>query len=1164
MNTSRVLGLKSGLLMWSLCVAAVVAPAKAEDRIATVRVKSYHPVVHAEFEEGARVNSNRNYTYKQTPAALHGLQYILHPHDSPTKLEVEVIEGGMLYVATFDGKGGDHKTPGQLGLDGDWEQVGSAVTSPSDRDYTALFYRTQVTEGQAMTLPSTTKWGTIVMAGKIVGAGSSTDVPAEVAAALEREFGRAPEVQAVRRKSYSDSYDRGSIGVKLSADQWRESQAWQALAGYNMAKHARHHDIDSLVWCTLRGGGNSVSYMKPLIDFHDHAKLAFYTYRSAIEDYFAASEGVDVAYGPEDTITPVVIGLGDARAVNVTLACIDQAGRVAATRTYRNVELPEGRPIVKLDPYKPDVNGEGYYGVAYTIDDGDQTLGRSFELKFITPREEANGQTDFIGGGTFFDDAQRIEYLSHYARQACRFFDDPDLNKKVVTDEQVAEVMANIKPQPLPEVRRRMRLNDGWRYVARREGETQQDQQRLATWAGEGLAIRDGRLVITADGVRAERDIPAQDWRFFVAWDVQPVAGKTAGFVLAGERGELLEVAIDGRGEVSAAGQRAGRIAPGTTGTVQVEVDLQYGQFTVSIDGEPTLYGADLPNPAVREVTRVSIRGDAGVGVDNIRGTGYDPRDDIRNGIYKIDTFIDEDFAVAPEIDGWQGATYSDARWAEAGELPLIVGSERHRGRDIFMRRTVRVPAFERAYLNLDALDPSGEVFINGESVAKLDRQPTRLDVSRFLKPGENQLAVRVDHVSNRLYGGDGHTSTDTLYGWFAGRMSLDLTGAVNVEDLFVYTEDLGEPATMRFEAIVTNHGRAPFEGKAILRMFRWFPTESAEASGERAVDLSLKPGETKSIEQAVRVGEPKLWHYDRPNLYKATVTLVDGGGEAADDYAVTTGIRTISEEGGTFRLNGKPEIMNGATWMQFPAPLTESTTWHRCCPESWIVKGMLMTRAMGANTLRKHEPSCSYSDPRFGEIGDQMGVMNIWVSTGWMRKNWTNANKHPDGSKKSVDESIAEYVNCMKQVRNHPSIVMWEIYNEGVRNAKPLINAFHPQMYDADPSRFIMPVKGYWRDDPMMCKGGQIDTLGYGKKWAEMREGPLDHLDRFKNSDQYGMYAVEFAEVVGQANWDLYKCKPWYRLHSYEWGPDLYEIRCTVDGKEHRLKVTETGRVID
>ena len=38
----------------------------------------------------------------------------------------------------------------------------------------------------------------------------------------------------------------------------------------------------------------------------------------------------------------------------------------------------------------------------------------------------------------------------------------------------------------------------------------------------------------------------------------------------------------------------------------------------------------------------------------------------------------------------------------------------------------------------------------------------------------------------------------------------------------------------------------------------------------------------------------------------------------------------------------------------------------------------------------------------------------------------------------------------------------------------------------------------------------------------------------------------AEFAEVTGQDNWSLVKCKPWYRTHSYEWGTSMYNVTGT------------------
>lgn len=336
-------------------------------------------------------------------------------------------------------------------------------------------------------------------------------------------------------------------------------------------------------------------------------------------------------------------------------------------------------------------------------------------------------------------------------------------------------------------------------------------------------------------------------------------------------------------------------------------------------------------------------------------------------------------------------------------------------------------------------------------------------------------------------------------------------------------------------------------------------------ASVEDRVAFQLDATKGTTISKSVSVPEPLLWDYEHPNLYKVTVTLVSKSGKPQDDHVVTTGIRTISEEGGTFRINGKEEVLNGATWMQFLAPLTQSTTWHRCCPTPWIVKGILMIRAMEGNTIRKHEASGAYSDPRFAEIGDQLGVMYMWVSTGWARKQWTSINKNPDGSKMTLEQAVEEFTVDIRQVRNSPSIVMWEIFNEGIdkKDKDRLFEAFYPAIFKTDPSHFIMPLKGYYRDEPMVAKGGQIDTLGYAKKWKDLRDKPLDELGKYEKNSKCGVYAVEFAEVTGQDNWDLVKCKPWYKVHSYEWGPLVYQIKGSVDGKELQLLITEEGRII-
>ncbi|MCD6288002.1 MAG: hypothetical protein J7M12_02695, partial [Candidatus Hydrogenedentes bacterium] len=418
---------------------------------------------------------------------------------------------------------------------------------------------------------------------------ATVEMPAAVKQALVRELGTNPKIVNVKSQlahSAKRSYDEGSIGRKLTADQWRESQAWQALAGYNAAKQARHHGMDSMGWCTFRGGGNSGTYMKPLVDFDDHAKLAFYTYKSTLQKYFASSKGVDVVYGPNDKITPVIIGLGEKRTVDLTVRCINERGKVVSTKKFADVTIPAGRPIVELAAFRPNITSEGCYAVTYAVTERGNVLGRTFELKCFSNDTAADGDTDFIGDTSVFDTDQRIEFLKQYADMASRFFKDPNLDKKVVTDADVTAALKKLKPQPLPEVRKRLVLNSGWKHLARRDGETAADKKRLATWSNRGVSIKGERLVITRDNTKIVRTFAPQDWRFFLQWTVVPAAGKTAEFTIGDGKTSLVTIDIDRRGNVTAGGVKADRIKPGTAGQLKLEVDLQYNQFSLYIDGK--------------------------------------------------------------------------------------------------------------------------------------------------------------------------------------------------------------------------------------------------------------------------------------------------------------------------------------------------------------------------------------------------------------------------------------------------------------------------------------------------------------------------------------------------------------------------------------------------
>ena len=449
-------------------------------------------------------------------------------------------------------------------------------------------------------------------------------------------------------------------------------------------------------------------------------------------------------------------------------------------------------------------------------------------------------------------------------------------------------------------------------------------------------------------------------------------------------------------------------------------------------------------------------------------------------------------------------------------------------------QRHVLADGFHR----VQAIFQNGERTVRAEIHAGGEREAQ-------LYAASNLLAVKVDHVPDGYFAEDGHTSQDMLYGWFAARMSLDLTAAARIENVVVVTETIAPSATTTVAMDVVNDGESAFEGEVVIRFTPWYPDESASIAAMTRFPVNVEAGAQSHIEQSVVVPEPMLWSSETPNLYKVAVSLVSAEGTSIDDNIVTTGLRTVRDEKGIFMLNDHPEMLNGATVMQFPAPLEEMSTWHRILPEAWIAKHILLAKAGRMNTLRMHTASNAYSDPRFAEYADQLGMMIQWVGTGWNRRDWA-AGGDPSGPALSLAQQADEYVTDMRQVINHPSIVMWELFNAFVPQERQamLVSAFYPPIIKTDESRLISFLKkvrfnetGLY-DKPAIIFSRQDDALGYGNTW--------DRLRKNANKPRIHEYAVEFGEVTGQDNWSLAKSKPWYRIHSYEWGSSLYRITGT------------------
>ena len=96
-------------------------------------------------------------------------------------------------------------------------------------------------------------------------------------------------------------------------------------------------------------------------------KLAFYANRMAFQPLWAGSDNADTVYGPDDSIRPVIFNMGEACTVTLTVELQDEKGKTLEKKTFKNISVPEGRSVTRLNAFRFHNKSEGCRFIVYRI-----------------------------------------------------------------------------------------------------------------------------------------------------------------------------------------------------------------------------------------------------------------------------------------------------------------------------------------------------------------------------------------------------------------------------------------------------------------------------------------------------------------------------------------------------------------------------------------------------------------------------------------------------------------------------------------------------------------------------------------------------------------------------------------------------------------------------
>jgi beta-mannosidase len=499
-----------------------------------------------------------------------------------------------------------------------------------------------------------------------------------------------------------------------------------------------------------------------------------------------------------------------------------------------------------------------------------------------------------------------------------------------------------------------------------------------------------------------------------------------------------------------------------------------------------------------------------------------------------------------------------DCRWVEA--------------RDWWYSRAFVVDASflegaDRVELHAAGLDLTAEVWLNGEHVGSHNNQfvPAIFDVTQLLHAGDNLLVIRLDvglqaasadrrryvHISSLPASGLPRMwmrKAQFSFGWdWAPRLltcgiwrpiALVAHKQLAIRDVFLSTRLVDGAACIPVRAEIESFA----EGESFVTLNLQLGPEACT----HGLDVTLQPG-PNVVETELVVANPRLWwprSLGEPFLYDFCLEASEGN-LVLDRYETQVGLREVSlleeplpgTEGTSFtiQVNGQPVFCQGANWVPADSILARvNRAKYKALIDAAAEANFTMLRVWGGGI---------YEDPYFYRLCDEAGIM-IWQDFMFA------CSLYPDDDPDFCQEVQSEAETVIKQLRNHPSLVLWcgnnendWIYWQRTQAGWELPTFYGRRIYHEilpEACNRLDPTRPYWPSSPYGGEDPNSGLVGDQHHWdvpLKMKD-PHERVDFCRWSEERGKFISEYGMLAPPAEESLRRFLAEDQLHpdSPEW----------------------------
>jgi beta-galactosidase len=323
----------------------------------------------------------------------------------------------------------------------------------------------------------------------------------------------------------------------------------------------------------------------------------------------------------------------------------------------------------------------------------------------------------------------------------------------------------------------------------------------------------------------------------------------------------------------------------------------------------------------------------------------------------------------------------------------------------------------KQVILHFEAITSASFVWVNGKEAGFNEgaNEPAEYNITKYIKPGENYIAVMVCKYSAGTYLED--QDFWRLSGIFRDVYIMAIPD-VHLRDYFVTTQLDADykDAALDISAEITNFGKkdaADYSVKATLFDNKDKVAVPLFQSGKNKVAA----GENTSIRLSAMARNPLKWSSEYPNLYRLILELTDPEGNAIEVLTCRVGFKKVELKHQALYLNGQPIKLNGVnSHMQHP-------DLGHVMNEETIRKDFTIMKQFNINCVRtSHYPPVS----EYLKLADEFGIYII---------DETGDESHATEFVSERSEWKEAYINRAKGMvlrdRNHPSVIFWSAGNE-------------------------------------------------------------------------------------------------------------------------------------